>query len=1312
MGLFEEFLPKATVQETPTQLETETVETPPAADPNNVGLFGDLLGKKTYQPNLTDKFFLKLDKKVLATEQGFNQAGMNLVSGLAGTGQFVGELGEEWGNILKSKKLKQWSKDLTEVSKVHSQAVDIYQQEHPEEAMQISPDAGFWQTTKEVVTNPDNMIKGLVQAVPMMLEAYLGHIAGGTIAKGVAAGPRTIATAQKFGRIAGIASGLFGDTYREARKKNVSPEASTAQAFLTSMGEAVIEEWTLGKKIGLFKSGKAAILKKNIGKLASTILIGGSKAYVRGAAEEATQQLNSNFWNFVFADRSQDLMKGVSQAAAIGGPLEMAMSGVFSGIGLGARRLNKIEQLERLDKFDDFIEQSDLNSEQKSETHQVIENKRLEIEQASISSTEEGITEEPAAEKAVPNANDKQAVDLWLGTKPPRPQITADMGKKRQFNTTLLQQMWDREFHPQPKMARTERMPEQTAEQRIEQDIRTVTKESGKEVDVRGEDIVSIVSDELQKAFGWPQTSKISEAQYFETGNGKKIRVAAHSVVYGEDVDHFIGIGNLPDADISISENATIEDIRKAARQAIQRWGTKSDKVHLAAEKAEQTRQIPDETITPEMLPEVHPDQELADAKAKVSVENTIDKLVNLIETYKEPLEELATERKQELAKRLHKVEEIYTSGKEPELLYQALKPLEGELPTLKYRNLTTEFTTDEIQEMIWAIRSTPKFTKVMQRIDTERGLLALLNGQSVRPFEIRNLQEVFGEKLVKALRKRGDIKLAWHQKIADVINLPIATLTSIDLSGVLRQGFLLGLTAPGAWAKHVKTAYSIFFNKDFKKIAEKVDFAIKTNQYYDFVKDEMGVEFTEWRTIAAEGLENREERYPSELAQKIPGVPRSGAAYTLGLNKMRLDAAIFFLNEWKGINTKTKEDYQMLGKFINLSTGRGDIKALKSILPMLNGAFFAPKLFASRFQLPIHLLRTMIKSPPVFKIMARQLLGLISVGGLVLGLASLIPGLTVDKDWESSDFLKMKYENSRFSFFQGYEQLVRTVVQLCTGHRKSTVTGRRMATERKDILWRFLQAKLSPVAGTTGELLSGKKFDGNPVEYTVSGIGKAALEKTVPLFIQDVYDAWQFGGFDSALLVAPVAFHGLSVQTYPVRPEQQAVLIKQQKAREYFGKDWDAIGSLAQELLRETEPVIEESEVVARQQRDGYPYLDEIIKEQKLSEKKVYRKLPENVQNELDSTFTEIGGLSRRIGNNWFLNDAKYPEYVNNVSEYLNKVLPLIVNSNKYKLLTNEQKKLILDRAIKEIKSAERKRLINEAKREDVQTLRERLGR
>jgi len=458
-----------------------------------------------------------------------------------------------------------------------------------------------------------------------------------------------------------------------------------------------------------------------------------------------------------------------------------------------------------------------------------------------------------------------------------------------------------------------------------------------------------------------------------------------------------------------------------------------------------------------------------------------------------------------------------------------------------------------------------------------------------------------------------------------------------------------------------------------------------------------------------------REEHYRSGLLQKVPGigqvVGRSEAAYTVQLNTMRLYAALKYIDAWKGQN-KTSTDYEMLGKLINLSTGRGDIKALKTLLPIATASFFAPKLFVSRFQLPIHFFRTMVKSPAVFKIMAQQTAAFVGLGVLALAMLSAIPGVDVEDDPESSDFGKIKYGNLRFSFWQGYEQIARTMVQLVTGRRKSTVTGRRIQTERTDILKSYLRTKLSPSAGLAWDVLSKKKFDGSPFEWTAMNVAEATYERITPMFWQDLVDAARFEGLEGFILAAPIGFYGGSIGTYPVRPEQQAVLVKEDLSHRTFGKGWDDIGPIAQQLLREHNPQIEESEAVAKQQREGYPYLEAIAKEETLSKKRIYRSLPNNVQDEIDMSYTEIGGLKRRVGNDWYLTDKNYEIYNANVSKYLNIVLSKLVASPDYKLLTTVQKKELLEEAASQIKTAVRKQIIENAERKDVQDLQERMNR
>jgi len=1138
MGLFADLIPKTEPESVEQQLEIQQPKLP--ADPQGVtpGLFSDLVNpQEKFQPGIVDRFLLALDKpvKVLLDEprrvigQGIKQAGLNTIDNLLGIEQWVGEVVEGVSTKEGSKSLKKWGKNLAESSKALAQEFDTYRSEHPEEAMQISPDAGFWEATKQIVTSPENMTKGIIQAIPMMLEAW----AGGAAFKAAGLAPRTLATVQRWGRIGGMTAGIFGSNYSDARKKNVSPEAATAQAFLTSLGEGIVEEWTLGKKIGLFKSAKTALLKKSMGRLASTVLIGGSKAYARGAGEEAVQQLNSNFWNFVFTDRSQELMKGVSQAAAIGGPMEMAMAGVFTSAGVGARYLNKTGQMQVLDKFDDFVEQADLTDSEKAEVRQVIENKRQEISQTSILPVEEETTPqgEIAAEKPAP---------------------PAPAAEKPSF-------------------------------------------------------------DEVQ----------------------------------------------------------------------------------------------------PENMPGLSPEEAHQEVKIENDWENTVNIIIKGIESAAEPLAEQDVERKYQLAQ---KVAKLRARQADPTAkLVDLTATLVGEYFHQKYAAI--DITPEQQQALVWHIRESPTLTDSFKRLTAEKGLVRLLQGREIQPAQLRDLRDALGKKgedLTDAVIKRPKkFQPKWYDTLGAIWSAPISLMSSGELSGLGRQGWFIGLMSPGAWKKGFDVAHEIAFAKDYKDVARKAQTTLTTHPMYKFMVKKMGIEFTDWRTPIPGTEAMREEHYRSGLLQKVPGigqvVGRSEAAYTVQLNTMRLYAALKYIDAWKGQN-KTSTDYEMLGKLINLSTGRGDIKALKTLLPIATASFFAPKLFVSRFQLPIHLLRTMVKSPAVFKIMAQQTAAFVGLGVLALAMLSAIPGVDVEDDPESSDFGKIKYGNLRFSFWQGYEQIARTMVQLVTGRRKSTVTGRRIQTERTDILKSYLRTKLSPSAGLAWDVLSKKKFDGSPFEWTAMNVAEATYERITPMFWQDLVDAARFEGLDGFILAAPVGFYGGSIGTYPVRPEQQAVLVKEDLSHRTFGKGWDEIGPIAQQLLREHNPQIEESEAVAKQQREGYPYLEAIAKEETLSKKRIYRSLPNNVQDEIDMSYTEIGGLSRRVGNDWYLNDKNYEMYNANVSKYLNKILPKLVASDGYKLLTTDQKKELLEDAISQIRTAVREQIIENAERKDVQDLQERM--
>jgi len=238
------------------------------------------------------------------------------------------------------------AKFMADLSDAVSADIKASQAEHPEMGFAIDADAGFVETLKQMVTRPENMIQGLTESVPMILEGVLGNLVAGPV-----------------GGVLAIGIPLSGAIYQTARADGTDVLPAFAQAVATAGLEAAIEQWTLGRKIALGKNITRILSEKPGRKL----LWEGVKAGFRGGAEEGSQQFNENFWRWVFTDRSQKWFDGVSQAAAMGTPLEMVMSGAFAGVGKIGASVSVEEANRRLDILRKGVRESDLNVGQKEE---------------------------------------------------------------------------------------------------------------------------------------------------------------------------------------------------------------------------------------------------------------------------------------------------------------------------------------------------------------------------------------------------------------------------------------------------------------------------------------------------------------------------------------------------------------------------------------------------------------------------------------------------------------------------------------------------------------------------------------------------------------------------------------------------------------------------------------------------------------------------------------------------------------------------------------------------------------------------------
>jgi hypothetical protein len=419
------------------------------------------------------------------------------------------------------------------------------------------------------------------------------------------------------------------------------------------------------------------------------------------------------------------------------------------------------------------------------------------------------------------------------------------------------------------------------------------------------------------------------------------------------------------------------------------------------------------------------------------------------------------------------------------------------------------------------------EFTKEKPKplaLDEEATKLKLERDKIKQDFDLEQ------EKARMANRSMGE--KVWDTTM-DVWNLPKSFLASIDMSAPFRQGAILSLANPTAGAKSFGEMFRQAFSE--KKATEWLLKLRETPEYA--VMRDAKLYLAEPTTK----LTAKEESFLSNLAGKIPLigplVKGSERAYTGYLNKLRVDVFAIGADQLRqqGITPESNPDaYKSWANFINNATGRGNLGGLEMAAPVLNGLFFSPRYVVSRLNLlnPV----TYGKMPaPVRKMAMKNMIGYIGFGAITLALFSAA-GADVELDPRSSDFGKIRFGDTRYDIWAGFQQPIRLLGQLISGQRKSTKTGE--ITElnkdkfpyetRADVALRFGRSKLSPSAGTVANLLAGETIVGEDV--TIQG---ELVKNAVPLYLQDMKGIYEEEGVTGLTETMIPAFFGIGVQSY-----------------------------------------------------------------------------------------------------------------------------------------------------------------------------------
>jgi hypothetical protein len=362
---------------------------------------------------------------------------------------------------------------------------------------------------------------------------------------------------------------------------------------------------------------------------------------------------------------------------------------------------------------------------------------------------------------------------------------------------------------------------------------------------------------------------------------------------------------------------------------------------------------------------------------------------------------------------------------------------------------------------------------------------------------------------------------------VSEPFNVARSIMTSMDFSAVLRQGGFIALGHPVRASKALAPMFHAFASEQYahrvaKEISERPNAPLYAKSKL-YLAERDGP------------LSSHEEGFMSRLAGRIPGVKASERAYTVFLNKLRVDSFDAMTEGLSRNGEPTLDEAKAIANYINKATGRGGLGNLETAAVPLASWFFSPRYLASRLQIlagqPFYggsaATRRMIAGD-----YAKFLIGL----GVVYAIGAVAGG-EIEKDPRSSDFAKLKFGNTRLDPGTGLQQYIVFGSRIASGQTKSSTSGKVSSIRGKvkygqddasDVIKRFARSKLAPLPSTAINLASGEDAVGQEVT-----LGSTAANLVTPMGARDVYQALRDQGVEKGTAIGLLNLFGMGASTY-----------------------------------------------------------------------------------------------------------------------------------------------------------------------------------
>jgi N12 class adenine-specific DNA methylase len=399
---------------------------------------------------------------------------------------------------------------------------------------------------------------------------------------------------------------------------------------------------------------------------------------------------------------------------------------------------------------------------------------------------------------------------------------------------------------------------------------------------------------------------------------------------------------------------------------------------------------------------------------------------------------------------------------------------------------------------------------------------------------------------------KNRSMQRVIYDFILDLINTPKSLKATLDLSAPLRQGATLLLSNNKEFRKAFIEMHKMAKNKDYYDnfLAD-----LEQSEDYILIKDS-GLVITD-----VDGkLEVKEETFMLGLANKIPILKifnkASERGYSGFLNSLRVGVFRDGVEQLKkaGITFENNpKAYKALANFVNNATGRGELTTSEGTNKLLNTLFFSPRMITSR----IGMIYTLFDpdAPMVVKKMSAKSLASFALYVSVVNVLGTILVNALDDDDDddelkdklnknplATDFLKVKYDDTRYDITAGYSTIIRTLARFIKGERINS-QGRIKELDGSgyygETRWSEVGAFFSNKLAPTTKVLYNASIGRHPENYykkleeaTVLDFVKALF---VPLGAESLYEYITDKEKEELKIATDflLNFYGVSVQKY-----------------------------------------------------------------------------------------------------------------------------------------------------------------------------------